>query len=63
LGNLKALLRHIKGGEPNSGLHQNKLLAAIQFLKGFNPCIHSDTFQLNDPFPSLTEYWQFLKKG
>jgi len=61
-GDLRALLRQMKGGEHNSGLNNNKLLAIIQFLSAFNPRIHSDTFQLKDPLPSIMEYWKFFKK-
>ncbi len=61
-GDLIALLNYLRGGEvPATGTHPGKLLAALQYLGGFRPGVHSDIFSWSDPIPALWEYWQLAK--
>lgn len=64
LGDLMALLRYWGGGEePETGTNPGKLGAALQYLQGFHPRIHSDIFCWSDPLPAVAELVQWGNRG
>jgi predicted ATP-grasp superfamily ATP-dependent carboligase len=63
LGDLLALLNFWRGGDiPASGTNPTKAEAALQYLSGFAPNVHSDLFAWDDPLPALVEYWKVRKR-
>ena len=63
LGDLMALLNYWRGGEiPATGTTPSKAEAALQYLSGFAPNVHSDVFAWNDPLPAVVEYWKLRKR-
>ena len=62
-GDLAALAIYLAGGEvPTTGTRPGRLKAILQYLSGFNPCIHSDVFRLRDPMPTLIDHWQLANQ-
>jgi predicted ATP-grasp superfamily ATP-dependent carboligase len=63
LGDLMALLNYWRGGDiPATGTNPTKATAALQYLSGFAPNVHSDVFAWNDPLPAVVEYWKIRKR-
>ncbi len=64
LGDLLALMEYFRGGDcPSTGLQHGKITAALKYLGGFSPGIHSDVFQWNDPLPGVMEHWHTLRQA
>jgi predicted ATP-grasp superfamily ATP-dependent carboligase len=63
-GDLLALLKFVAGnGEiPTPGTTPGRLSAALQFLSGFQPGIHSDIFRWSDPLPAIVEPWPYCER-
>lgn len=63
-GDLLAMLKFVagKGENPTPGTTPGKLSAALQFLSGFQPKIHSDIFRWNDPLPAFVEPWPYCER-
>jgi hypothetical protein len=64
LGDLLALLAYFRGGDcPSTGVQHGKITAALKYLGGFSPHIHSDVFQWSDPLPGVMEHWHILRRA
>jgi predicted ATP-grasp superfamily ATP-dependent carboligase len=64
LGDLMALVSYWCGGEvPATGANPGKLRSTLQFLGGFHPAIHSETFHWSDPLPALIEKCQWTGRA
>ena len=63
-GDLLALLKFVAGqGEiPTPGTTPGRLRAALQFISGFGPGIHSDIFRWHDPLPAFAELWPYCSR-
>lgn len=60
-GDLRALVTYLKGGEaPETGTEPGKLKAMLDFVSGFRPDIHPETFRFQDPIPAAHEYARYF---
>jgi hypothetical protein len=60
---LIALLNFWRGGDiPATGTNPTRVQAALQYLSGFAPNVHSDMFAWDDPVPAVIEYWKIRKR-
>ena len=63
LGDLIALFNFWRGGDiPATGTNPTKAEAALQYVSGFAPNVHSDMFAWDDPVPAIMEYWKIRKR-
>jgi predicted ATP-grasp superfamily ATP-dependent carboligase len=63
LGDLQALIEYLAGGPSPGSSPPGRLHAVLDYISGFRPGVHSDTFRLTDPVPALVEHARLVRRG